>query len=840
MRLVSLIRRNLRGVLLIVVVAAAPAVVAAQGAANIRGSVFTIGQDGKPVYLPGAQVSLSCRPGPPKPQTIASDETGRFSLAGIAPGECTVTATMAGFEPAVKMVTVAANAQVEVDLELSLASVEQKVTVTGAPPAGVDVSITSTAAPAIVQKQLQLAPLVNEKFQDALPLIPGVVRGPDGLIDVKGARPSESATLVNSASAVDPVTGQAAISLPIEAVESVKILPDPFSAQYGRFVGGVTQVETRSGTDQWKVLFTDFFPRLRRREDHWAGIGSITPRLTFAGPLVKDKLFFFQSFDYRFIRTEVRVDQLPPLQRDQVFETFNSQTQFDWEINPRHHFTASFTLYPENLSFVNLNTFNPESTTPDLHQRGYQMTFNERAILGGSVLESLVSVKRYDVHVWPSAGQFGVLDLFPEQNFGDWFDKQDRNSWLEEVSQTYHLGTLKGAGEHLVEFGYDLVHSNYDGFVTNQPVQILREDRTLSQLIQFTAPAPLSATKTDLALFVQDHWQVVPRFTLDIGLRADHDGLANDALNVAPRLGFVVAPTSDNKTALRGGIGLFYDKIPLDLAPFTAYPAEIVTEFAADGTTVVGLPTTFTHVLLAPGGRKLPYSVVWNAQVDRQLTHSLMFRFGYEERKTHRSFFLQPASGPASGAGSLLLLNSGRESYREFQWTARWQAAERTQLFASFVHSRAKGELNNFEQFFGNLPYPVIRPNEFGPLPFDSPNRFLLWGSIGLPWKLDFWPVLDVHSGFPFSKVDNDLNFIGPRNQAGRFPAFFSFDFQLTREFRVPFMGKKRTMRTGVKIFNVTNHFNPRDVQENIFSPVFGGFYNSVGRLYRAKLEFNF
>jgi Carboxypeptidase regulatory-like domain len=837
MGLIRSFGRSFRGILLVL---AAPAMLAAQIHGSIHGAVFTIGQDRKPVYLPGAQVSLSCQPGPPTSEKTTSDESGRFSFTGVAPGTCTVAASMSGFEAAVKTLTVAAGAPVEVDLELSLASVRQSVTVSGAPPAGVNPTTTSTAAPAIVQKQLQLAPLVNERFEDALPLIPGVVRGPDGLIDLKGARPSESITLVNSASAVDPVTGQAAISLPIEAVASVQVLPSPFSAQYGRFVGGVTKVETRSGTNHWKYLFTNFFPRLRHREGHWAGIESVTPRLTFAGPLVKNKFFLFQSFDYRFVRVEVPVDLLPPFQRDRVFETFTSQTQFDWDINPQHHLTASFTLYPENLSFTNLSTFNPEATTSDFRQRGYQMTFNDRVVLGGSALTSLVSVKRYDVHVWPSSGRVGELDLFPEQNFGDWFNQQDRNSWLEEVSQIYHLGERKAAGEHLLAFGYDLVHENYDGSVRNHAVNILREDHTLSQLIGFTGPSSLSASKTDLALFVDDHWQVAPRFTLELGLRADHDGLANEALNVAPRIGFVAAPTRDNKTAIRSGIGLFYDKIPLDIATFTEYPAEVVTQYGPDGATILGLPTTFTHVLAAPRGRKLPYSVVWNLQVDRQITKSLMFRFGYEERRTHRSFFLQPIGSPTLGTGTLQLHNSGRESYREFQWTARWQPATRTRLFASFVHARAKGELNTFDQFFGNFPGPVIRLNEFGPLPFDSPNRFLLWGAIGLPWKLDFWPVFDVHTGFPFSKVDSNLNYVGPRNEAGRFPAFFSFDFQLTREFRVPFLSKKRTMRAGVKIFNVTNHFNPRDVQDNITSSNFGAFYNSVGRLYRAKLEFNF
>ena len=100
--------------------------------------------------------------------------------------------------------------------------------------------------------------------------------------------------------------------------------------------------------------------------------------------------------------------------------------------------------------------------------------------------------------------------------------------------------------------------------------------------------------------------------------------------------------------------------------------------------------------------------------------------------------------------------------------------------------------------------------------------------------------MLDVHTGFPYSKVDNNLNFVGPRDEAGRFPTFFSLDFQLTREFHVKFMGKERGLRVGVKIFNATNHDNPRDVQGNIFAANFGGFYNSVGRLYRGKFEFHF
>jgi hypothetical protein len=217
-----------------------------------------------------------------------------------------------------------------------------------------------------------------------------------------------------------------------------------------------------------------------------------------------------------------------------------------------------------------------------------------------------------------------------------------------------------------------------------------------------------------------------------------------------------------------------------------------------------------------------------------------MFRFDYEQRKTHRDFFVQPVQSSIPALAALQLLNSGRQSYREFQWTLRWRATERTTLFASYVRSRARGELNSFGQFFDNFPNPVIRPSELGPLPYDAPNRFLSWGSVGLPWKLEFWPVLDVHTGFPFSKVDNDLNFVGSRNRGGRFPTFGSFDFQLVRPFKLHLFGHRPEMRAGIKVFNVTNHFNPRDVQQNIFSPDFGAFFNGVGRKFRAKLEFNF
>jgi hypothetical protein len=186
------------------------------------------------------------------------------------------------------------------------------------------------------------------------------------------------------------------------------------------------------------------------------------------------------------------------------------------------------------------------------------------------------------------------------------------------------------------------------------------------------------------------------------------------------------------------------------------------------------------------------------------------------------------------------LRNSGRQSYREFLAMLSWHATERTSLFFSYVRSHARGDLNSFDQFFGNYPTAIIRPNERNRSPFDVPDRMLIWGTIGLPLQLELLPVVDVRSGFPFSAVDDDLNFVGPRNRAGRYPSFFSLDVQISRRFTIPLRGRRWHVLAGVRFFNVTNHFNPRDVQQVVTHPLFGQFFNTADRQIRIKFEVQF
>ena len=89
---------------------------------------------------------------------------------------------------------------------------------------------------------MQTAPIASERFQDALPLIPGVVRGPDGLLNIGGARSNQSALRFNNADGTDPVTGDDAVELPIDAVSSVEVRGAAFAPEFGLSAGAVTTV----------------------------------------------------------------------------------------------------------------------------------------------------------------------------------------------------------------------------------------------------------------------------------------------------------------------------------------------------------------------------------------------------------------------------------------------------------------------------------------------------------------------------------------------------------------------------------------------------------------------
>src|SRR5579884_3228227 len=116
---------------------------------------------------------------------------------------------------------------------------------------------------------------------------------------------------------------------------------------------------------------------------------------------------------------------------------------------------------------------------------------------------------------------------------------------------------------------------------------------------------------------------------MDIGGRIERQNIA-DSVRLAPRAGVSWAPFSSGRTVIRGGYGMFYDRVPLSVYTFGHIPRRIVTDYGPDGRIVDG-PVNSLNVLGAgpvPGsalvfGRQVPgsfapRSLSLNAQLDQR------------------------------------------------------------------------------------------------------------------------------------------------------------------------------------------------------------------------------
>ncbi|MFQ5663674.1 MAG: TonB-dependent receptor domain-containing protein, partial [Terriglobia bacterium] len=423
----------------------------------------------------------------------------------------------------------------------------------------------------------------------------------------------------------------------------------------------------------------------------------------------------------------------------------------------------------------------------------------------------------------------------PECNFGRFFNTQNRISRRTEWLEVYSFAPQQAHGQHQLKLGFNFSRDTFRGLHLSQPVEVRRGDNSLAERIAFVGSPLLDRDKTDFSLFLQDKWDVTQRLTLELGARYDYDTLAKEN-NIAPRFAFAYVLTTDNRTLLRGGMGLFYDKVPLNVGTFPQLQQRVVRRFAPDGVTVVDGPRRFVNRL---PDIENPRSLAFNLEVDRELTPGLLLRIGYLQREGRDEYVVEPFDTLA-GVPTLLLAARGRSRYREFQLTANYRFQEDSFLNISYVHSESAGDLNNFQAFFGSFENPIIRANERSRLRFDVPDRVLLWGEVELRWGVRWVPVLDVRSGFAFSRLDETQNFVGARNQGGRFPTFASFDSQVYKDFRVKAFGKVRTIRVGFKVFNILDHFNPRDVQQNLDAFNALGLFNARGRLFRGKFGIDF
>ncbi len=799
-------------------------------------------QDEAGALIAGATVSLKLNDAVHR--VLNTDENGAAVADNLPSGDYEITVSKDGFETgAQKKVSLKTGNSVEIKFALTPKSLADKVDVSASASAAALPEQTATSGTEMQVSQVKHLPNLPKTVSDLLPLVPGVVRYPDGGIRISGSAENRSAFIVNSADVTDPATGQFGMTVPVDSVQTVNVFKTPYLAQYGRFTAGVVSVETKRGGDKWNFELNDPLPEFRYLNGHLRGLRDATPRVVFNGPLIRNRLYVSQGAEYAIHKRPVQTLAYP--NKETKSESLNSFTQFDYLLSDMHTLTGTFHFAPRKDSFVGLDFFNQRPVTPNWKGKDYTGMLIDRLTLGQNLLESAVTVKNYTVNVF---GQ-GVaeMNLTPTGNTGNYFSWQNREARRAEWMETLSLRPIQGngilAGAHNLKFGSIVTRTSNRGEFRGRPVNILDNQGTLLRRIEFLNGAPFDLADLETYFFGQDHWVITPKIAFDYGLRFERQGIT-ETFRLAPRAGLAWTPFDDQKTVFRSGYGIFYDRVPLSVYAFDKYPQQVMTTFAPDGSIIDGPRRYFNvtdmgelrrNAFIGGGssaGNFAPYSGTWNVEIERAFAPWLRLRGGYLSGNSSGLIVINPKV--VQGQDALVLSGGGKGRYRQFELIGKMTFQEgKQQLFLSYVNSRSRGDVNEFNTYIGNFPFPVVRLNQFARGSADLPHRFLGWGVFNLPWKMRYAPIFEYRNGFPFSIIDSSQAYVGEVNSE-RFPNFFSFDSRVSRDFQV---SPKYALRFSVTGNNLTNHFNALDVHRNTADPQFGLFFGNTGRKFRLDFD---
>ncbi len=798
---------------------------AAQAQATGTILVATTTQGGA-VRLPGAVLTISLPDGP----TIAtqfSDEDGRCRFSAVAPGTYWVTASLSGFDDTRVVVRIEAGLEATARLDLPVSGISEHVEVV-ATAENAQASIAETLAPKAVldSRTVEQLPIRDSSVLSALKLLAGIVQGPGG-VSIKGGRPNQSAVQIGMASLTDPTTGTPLFRLPADAVDSVEVFANPYAVEFGRFSSGMTVVNTKRAGDTWRVTLNSpdvSFRTVRGRPWALKGLESFGPRIGVGGPLIKGRLFLEQSAQMRYEVGEVQIRSQDDTRLTKWLSAF---TRVDATLTPRHTLTGTLNIFPSRTDAATLNTFNSPEATADVHDTLLVGNVSAHSTLSDSaVLESTVQLGHFGVDV---AGHgTAPMELLPQGNTGNFFNRQHRQTdTLQLVEAATGSRSFYGV-QHLFKFGLDLLRTTFVGTSDSSPVDIRRPDGTLARRLTFSGPIEQRVQSTDVALFAQDRVQVAARLLVEAGVRVDRDGVLT-RVNGTPRVGAVVLLNERGTAVLRGGYGLFFERTPSVVGAFGQFETTTDRRYDADGTTPLTLPMVFVH--RASADLDTARSATWNLGFDDRLNQDWFLRTALLSRRGGSELIVNPVT--AGSTSELLLTSRGRSSYREAELTLRYAPGPGLEASGSYVRSSAYANLNAYTAFFDNVRWPIIGTDAYAPTGSDIPHRFVgrFRTLVGSRWSLS--SVVEVRTGFPYSAVNEMLDWVGPRNQQFHYPMVAVVDLGVERQVKL----FKWKPWIGVRAYNALNAFVPSEVQANLASSAFGSLYNTYHRQIRLQVR---
>jgi Carboxypeptidase regulatory-like domain/TonB-dependent Receptor Plug Domain len=387
-----MVKKWYQGVLVLTLVVAMGLSAKAQESA-VKGNIDGVVVDASGASVPGATVTLT---GPTGTKSTTADQQGIYSFTLLIPGMYTVKIQKQGFKTAsVNGVEVLTNKTSSLRTELETGTITETIEVSGS---AIMVDTSSTA----------IGANLNDNFYEKIPiprgvaglfyLAPGVASGgASGAANpsISGGSGLENQYVADGVDITDSafgglgifsrVYGSLGTGINLAFIKEVEVKTGGYEPQYGKSTGGIVQIVTKTGGNQYHGELSAFFApqaleanhtnpddpqfavvnqtgRLLHNEgyDIYVGFGGYVPKL-------KDKLFFFAGFDPSLNDQFTHFPTTSPLYstKDTVFRTYtyNYMGKLTWKLSDKHQFESSVFGDPSHTSTSNWDRLTTYSDT---------------------------------------------------------------------------------------------------------------------------------------------------------------------------------------------------------------------------------------------------------------------------------------------------------------------------------------------------------------------------------------------------------------------------------------------------------------------------------------------
>lgn len=752
-------------------------------------------------------------------KTATTNGEGSFVIAGLSAAKYTVQITAAGFAAFENTdVDLTTNHSQQLNVTLKVTIEQQKVTVT---PEGAGVNTEpENNLGAIVLKGTDLESLPDDPddLAAALQALAGPSAGPNG-----------------GQIYIDGFSGGRLP--PLASIREIRINSNPYSAEYDRPGFGRIEILTKPGTDRFRgqASFSFNNQELNSRNPFAPTRAPYMVRNyggNLSGPISKKKASFFFDFEKRDINDQAIVTAtiLDPglniVPFNQTVAVPNRRTTFspriDYQLNANNTLVGRYE-YEHSRSVGGVGGYNLDSRRYNNFSTQQTARLTETAILN----KRTVNETRMQFNHQTSGDDANnsiptiiVQDAFYGGGSQIGLSSSVQNRW--EVTNITSLAM----GAHSIKFGARLrtVHidsispqnfggtwtfagssrtGNPNGLTSIQAYQItlqgLQQGKSAGQIralgggttqFSITTGTPLaSVSQWDFGGFVQDDWKYRPNLTLSFGLRYENQDNISSNLNFAPRFGFAWAPRSNpqqpSKTTLRGGFGVFYDRVGENLTltanrlnginqqQFIVTDPSILNSFpnVPSIATLTQFATPVTIYDLEKGIRA-PYTMQAAISIERALPHNFTTSVTYSHARSLHLLRARAINAPLPGTFDPTKPGSGvrplgTNNFFEYDSTGRFNQNQLIVTLASRFSRNASFNINyafakalsdtDGSGTFASNPYDFSQ--DYGRASNDVRHRFTLFGSFRAPWNISLNPMLVISSGNPFNiTIGRDLN----------------------------------------------------------------------------------